>query len=287
MKKIFLSLLLAAAVSAPLASCANNRKEEAADKPKIAVSIPPQADFIKNICGDSVEIITVIPAGYSPETYEPAPRDIEKLNEADIYFTIGVPAEQSNILPNVKELEVYDLAEKCAETYPELTLGEERDPHIWLSARRAALMTKLITERLSELCPEMSQTFSAGSSSYTEKITSASAEASEILSSAKNKDFIVFHPAFGYFADEYGLIMTALEEEGKEATASRLAQLADMAETKGITAIFYQQETDGHQARAFAEEIGGKAVPLSPLAEDYTENLIRMAKAIAGADNTE
>lgn len=282
MKKTFLILLLITTVSSALASCGKKNKEEISDKLTIAVSIPPQADFVKNICGDSAEIITVIPAGYSPETYEPAPRDIEKLSGADIYFTIGVPAEGSGILPHVKELEVYNLAEKCAETYPELTLGEERDPHIWLSPRRAALMTDLIAKRLSELHPEMSEAFSAASASYIEKITSAAAEASEILSSAKSKDFIVFHPAFGYFADEYGLRMIALEEEGKEATASRIAQLADMAKSEGLNTIFYQQETDGHQARAFAEEIGGKAVQLSPLSEDYTENLLHMARAIAG-----
>ena len=95
------------------------------------------------------------------------------------------------------------------------------------------------------------------------------------------REFLVYHPAFGYLAAEYGLTMYALESEGSEATAPEMAAMVDLARERNIRVIFYQAETDSRQAEAFATEIGGRAVMLSPLAEDYVENLEIMAEAIA------
>ena len=94
----------------------------------------------------------------------------------------------------------------------------------------------------------------------------------------------MFHPAFGYFADEYGLEMHALEKEGKEVTAKDLQELTDLARENGIKVIFYQAQTSERQAMAFAEGIDGEAVMLDPLSENYIENLITMAEKIVGVD---
>ena len=92
--------------------------------------------------------------------------------------------------------------------------------------------------------------------------------------------FIAYHPAFGYFA-QYDITMYALEEEGKEVTISRLKEMADLAKEEKIKVVFYQEETDSLRAKAFAEEIGGKAVMLSPLSGNYIDNLKTMAEKIA------
>ena len=93
--------------------------------------------------------------------------------------------------------------------------------------------------------------------------------------------FIVYHPAFGYFAEDYNLTMVALEEEGKEADPRRFREVIDMAKEKGIKVIFYQEDIDGRQSRTFAEELGGQAEKVSPMATDYVENLLRMARTFA------
>jgi zinc transport system substrate-binding protein len=103
------------------------------------------------------------------------------------------------------------------------------------------------------------------------------------LEGVRNKKFIVYHPAFGYLADDYGLTMYSLEEEGKEATAQRLQEMTDLAKAEGIKVVFYQEEMDSRQSKAFADELGGKTVQLSPLAADYIENLKQMADTIAEA----
>ena len=80
--------------------------------------------------------------------------------------------------------------------------------------------------------------------------------------------------------------MHALERDGREPTAAELAGMVDFARERGIRTVFYQAETDSRGARAFAEEIGGRAVKLSPLAENYLENLELMAEAIAAAEGS-
>jgi len=93
----------------------------------------------------------------------------------------------------------------------------------------------------------------------------------------KNKTFIVYHPALGYFADDYGLTMLSLEEEGKDATAKDFEQKISEAKKQGIKVIFYQAEIDSKQSKAFAEELNGSAEQISPLAPDYIGNLRKTA----------
>lgn len=251
-------------------------------KPVIAVSIVPEETFVKEVCGDLCDVIVMIPPGSSPETYEPTPIEMEKFSKAEIYFPIGVQTEQTNILPFVSEkTKVVNLADAVSKVYPDLDMNGGRDPHIWLSPKRAVLMVEKIAEELSSAYHENAETFSANAEKYTNEIEQTDEKVKSILSGVENKKFIAYHPAFGYFANEYGLKMFALEEDGKEATIQHLKEMIDLAKDLGIKVIFYQEEIDSSQAQSFAEELGGKTVRLSPLASDYTENLIMMAQAIA------
>ena len=104
---------------------------------------------------------------------------------------------------------------------------------------------------------------------------------SSVFDTIKNRKFIVFHPAFGYIAEDYSLTMYSLEHEGKEATPRHLQKMIDIAKAENIKAVFYQEEQDSSQSEAFAEEIGGKTIQLSPLSADYIENLRNMAELMA------
>ena len=97
----------------------------------------------------------------------------------------------------------------------------------------------------------------------------------------KNRKFIVFHPAFGYLADDYHMTMYALEEEGKESTPQHLKEMIDLAKKENIKAIFYQAEISSQQAQSFAEEIGGNTIQLAPLAPNYIENLRNLVTLMA------
>ncbi len=283
MKKLIAPLLILILLFAT--GCTGENKENNKnEKPIIAVSIPPEAAFARAVAGDLVEVITMIPPGYSPENYEPTPQEIASFSEAALYFTVGVPAESASILSNVSDAtKVVRLEEEVATKYADLAIDGGRDPHIWLSPRRAKVMVSAIARELSALDPANAEAYKANAEAYNAEIDAADAEVRATLEKVECRDFLVFHPAFGYFADEYKLNMYALEEEGKEATVTHLTEMIDFAKEKEIKVIFYQEEIDSSQSKAFAEEIGGVTVMLSPLSEDYVENLKLMAKTFADA----
>jgi len=252
-------------------------------RPTAAVSIVPEKTFAEAVCGDRFDIVTMIPPGYSPENYEPVPQELEKFSTAAVYFSIGVPAESTNILPRLSgTTKLVSLADETAKVYPDLKMGDGRDPHIWMSPKRVIVIITSMAKEFAELDPANGGLYKKNAGAYIGKIAAAEREIVTTLKPVKNRSFIVFHPAFGYFADDFGLKMYALEEEGKEASAARMMNLITTARKEHITAVFYQAEIDSSQSQALAEEIGGKTVKLEPLSPDYIPNLKLMAATIAG-----
>lgn len=279
--KIFLAILF---LNICLTSCGiNNNSDIMPQKDIIAVSIVPQAAFVNAICQNDFEVITMIPPSSSPETYEPGTADMQKLSKAKIYFAIGVPSEQAILKTLSSSTKVINLHEICAETYPELEINGGRDPHIWMSPKRAMIMLSAISDEIIKNYKGKEEFYRKNYEDYNNKLKLLDNKIHSLLDTKQNRKFIVLHPAFAYFADEYSLTMFALEEHGKEANAKKIQQMADFAKKEKIKTVFYQAETSMRQATAFAEEIGGKAVALNPLAYDYIENLETVAKEISEA----
>lgn len=268
-----------------LVGCTKEEKKETVDeKPIIAVSIVPEQTFVEAVCGDLVDIVTLVPPGSSPENYEPTAQEMEKFNDASLYFSIGVPTEEANILPNVGDVKVVSLQDEVETVYKDRAFESgERDPHIWLSPKRAEVMVEAIAKEMSELDPENKNTYEKNAADYIAQLDEVDQEIKDALKDVESKKFIVYHPAFGYIADDYGLKMYSLEEEGKEATVGHLQDMIDLAKKENIKVIFYQEEIDSSQSEAFAEEIGGKTIQLAPLAADYINNLKNMAQTMAEA----
>lgn len=248
----------------------------------IAVSIVPEMDFVQEVVGNKAKILCVIPEGGSPASYAPSPKALMLLRQADLYFTIGVPSEQLNIVGQLPQtIRIVPLHEAAADVYPDLMLGESRDPHIWLSPKRVIVMVRKIAEEAAALDPENKAEYEKNAQNYIKKLQETDKEIRQIFAGRTQKTFMSFHPALGYFADEYGLTVYALEKYGKEAGAKYLQECVDIAKKNKVKAIFYQKEIAGRQVEAFAHEIGGRAVMINPLAQNYAENLLTIAKTIA------
>jgi zinc transport system substrate-binding protein len=142
-------------------------------------------------------------------------------------------------------------------------------------------MVQTIAREMGEIDPENKEQYDENAQEYIMQLEDLDKEIQNALEGVQNRKLIVFHPAFGYLADDYGLEMYALEEEGKEATPQKLQEMIDLAKEENIKAIFYQAEISSAQAESFAEEIGGKTVQLEPLASNYIENLKNMAELIS------
>ncbi len=252
-------------------------------KPVIAVSIVPEATFVKKVVGDKADIVTLIPPGNSPGNYEPTPQIMAKFEKSDIYFSIGVPTEKGNIIPHIAgSTKLVALADKVNAAYPDRKIGKSRDPHIWLSPKRAIVMIQTIAAEMSALDAAGKDDYEKNAKAYIAELEALDKKLAEATAKASSKHFIVYHPAFGYLADDYGLTMHALEKGGKEATPEGLIEMVKTAKEHDIKVVFYQAEMASTQAKTFAAEIGGKAVQLVPLSPDYIANLEMMAQEIIG-----
>lgn len=245
---------------------------------KVAVTIVPQATFVKWVGGDFVDVVTMVPSGGNPENYSPTPQQMMQFSDAKLYFLIGVPAEEAQIIPKIESVQpsikMVNLPELVDQKYVPVTFPSgERDPHMWMSPKRVQEVTRITALELSSLDPAHEAVYQANASAYIDQLAQLDREISSTLSGVENRTFIIYHPALGYYASDYGLTMRALEEEGKEATAIDLQEIIDLARNEGIKVVFYQAEIDSKQSRTLADEIGGQAKMISPLSADYINNL--------------
>jgi zinc transport system substrate-binding protein len=259
----------------------------------VAVSIPPQAFFVERIGGPYVRPMVVLPPGASPATYEVSPRQLAALGAARLYLSIGVPFERAflpRLAAKLPKLKIVSMAAgiklRRLEGRHQSGHGHAHgagapDPHVWLSPRLARVLAANTARALSALDPARAGTFRANLAKLEAELADLDAELARRLAPLKGRVFLVFHPAYGYFADAYGLKQEAVELEGKGPGPRRLAGLIDQAKAKGVKVIFVQPQFSPASAAALARAIGGVVVPLDPLSRDYLGNLRAMAHKVA------
>lgn len=290
MKRTISILLIALNICIIITSCAFSDEQKTAGEGKatVVVSIVPQETFVKAVAGDLVNVVTFIPIGSSPESYAPSPKQLEQISDASTYFCIGVPAEQASILTRIYDinsrLKVLNISDEVANIYPyrEFSPGEH-DPHVWLSPKRVKIMIDIIQRELTLIDSANANTYKKNAQEYKKRLDKLDSDIKDMLSDVKHNTFVMNHPSLGYFADDYGLIMISLEQEGKAATPKEIQSMVDLAEARNINTIFYQAEADSRQAEAFAREIGGTAQAIAPLSPNYIENLQEIALLISDA----
>ena len=158
-----------------------------------------------------------------------------------------------------------------------------RDPHVWMSPKRAAVMVEAIRDALIAADDKNAETYRRNAEEYLQKLRETDKKLEDTLSQAKANSFIIMHPSMGYFADDYGLMQVSIEKEGKQATAEHLKAVIDYAKDNNIKVVFYQKEFDNNQAKTIASEIGGEVMELEPLAPNYLENLEKLSEVFSAA----
>jgi zinc transport system substrate-binding protein len=294
MKKILILLILIF-----LMGCIQSN-ESNSNKINVIVSILPQKEAVEFIGKDKVNVTVLIPPGASPATYNPSPQDLIAVEKADIYFKIGLlPFEKNNEQNFIElnpELKIINLSDETQlreidsiqslennkeehEDHGEETNEEHNhshsglDPHLWLSPLNMTIYSNQINSALSELKPEFTELFNENTKEYVFELNLLHSDLTELFSEINQRKFLVFHPSWGYFADEFGLMQIAIEQEGKEPTASELKELIDFALKKNIKIIFVQEQFSVETAKSLAEEINGTVISINPLAENYLENM--------------
>ena len=272
-------------------------EEESSNKIKVFVSILPQVYFVERIGGSNVEVDVLVLPGESPATYNPTPKQMINLSKAQVYFRIGVSFENSiipviiNTMKNVKVIDTRkDIQLRKITEHHHDGLAEEddhheegSDPHIWMSPPLVKIQAKTIRDTLITLDPNSKTYYEDNYKSFAEDLDNLDKYIRQVFAPLKGHEFFVFHPAYGYFADAYGLKQVAVESGGKEPNPKHLAQLIKMAKEQDVKVIFVQKQFSRESAAAIADAIGGAVVILDPLEKDYIRNLKEMAGKIENA----
>jgi zinc transport system substrate-binding protein len=253
------------------------------------------ADFVERVGGDRVIVEVLVPPGQSPATYEPSPKQMARLAEAPVYFRVGSPFEESfasKLASTHPDLQVVDLREgvtlrRMAEHHEHgegCDHGQKgADPHVWLDPLRVKILAETVGSALARLAPEHEAEFRRNLARFHEDLDGLHGRIERILLPLKGREIFVFHPAYGYFTDRYGLIQVAVEMGGKEPGPRRLATLIERARERGVKVIFVQPQFSRKSAQAIADAVGGAVVPLDPLARDCLSNLETMATVVEKA----
>ena len=157
------------------------------------------------------------------------------------------------------------------------------DPHIWLSLQASKIIIENIKNSLSEIDPDKSAYYESNAEKIKKEIDVEYNKISAKLKAYKGQRFIVFHPSFGYFADEFGLVQIAVESGGKEPSPSYLEKVISEAKEEGIKVIIAQPEFSVKSAEVIADAIDGKVMMLNPLNPDYLETVNNIADGIIEA----
>ncbi|MEO0416101.1 MAG: zinc ABC transporter substrate-binding protein, partial [Verrucomicrobiota bacterium] len=156
------------------------------------------------------------------------------------------------------------------------------DPHVWLSATMLKNQSKQISDRLKKLIPDSADAIDQNLTAFHQELETVHAELTESLKERKGTNFFVYHGAFAYFAQDYGLEQVAVEIGNRKPTPQQLADLVKQAKASDIKLIFVQPQFDQSSAKALAESIGGEIRILDPLEKDVIANLRKIAVAIKG-----
>ncbi len=284
----------------------------AADRVPVFVSIVPQKYFVQQIGQELVDVHIMVQPGASPAIYEPKPRQMAGLSKAKIYYAVGVPFENvwlekiAAANPKMKVIHTDKGIEKIAmalhihggkegghgeeslrndpdEHHAEPAHTQEHhqntgmDPHIWLSPPLVKIQARAILVSLQEIDPQNGSVYAANFRKLVAQIEQLEADLVETFQGKTGLRFMVFHPAWGYFAHAYGLKQVPIEIEGKKPKPARLKELIQHARKDGIRVIFAQPQFSTKSAELVAREIGGQVVFADPLAEDWMANLREVA----------
>lgn len=262
--------------------------EASSGKLIVAVSILPLAEFVEQVGGDNVRTVVMVPPGIDPHTYEPTPGQLKNLSNAQMYVKVGsgysfeiVSMDKFQSI-NSRMLVVNSSAgikQIMIENDPDGDTG--LDPHVWTSPLNAKIMVKNIYDGFVTVDPENEAIYKQNYDSYIAKLDEADAKLKAALAGKEGSSFIVYHPAWGYLAGDYGLHEISIEVEGKEPSAQDMQKLIDTAKEKGIKVIFVQKGFSTASAETIATQIGGEVVEVDPLAKDYIDNLDRVSNAFA------
>jgi ABC-type Zn uptake system ZnuABC Zn-binding protein ZnuA len=262
-------------------------------RPRIAASIFPLYDITRRVAGDRLPVQLVLPAGQTEHGFDPKPRDVEGLADAQLIFAVGLGLDQW--LPTLVKTagtgtaKVFELAPLLDPILvPPGTLKEEGgaeggarvDAHFWMDPVRMQQAVDLIVEALQRLDPEQSPRFRTRGNEVKHSLALLHEEIARRARAWRQRRIVTFHGSLFYFADRYHLEIVAVVEPlpGREPGARYLADLRTAIRKGGAVALFSEPQLDRGLAQLVASETNLPLYELDPLGGgegDSYEKLLR------------
>jgi len=277
---------------------------------RVVASVFPIEDMVAAIGGDRVHVETFLDSGDDCHSFNPSPRKLQRLSAAQLFVSVGVGYESGLLpkihgtFPNVQVLPLNDSARLLLESVGDDATSAAHDnhghdhaghvhgphcahgavdPHSWLAPEQARAHARAIAARLSKLDPSGAAHYATRLAALEARIDALDARLRALLGAHAGAAFIVYHPAFGHFADAYGLHQIAVEEDGKAPSARRLNAMVADARASGVRAVIIQpQEPEAAVAR-IAAALGVTPLPADPMAHDWQAALLGLGESLATA----
>lgn len=260
-----------------LLSCRHQQQD---NRPIVTVSIEPLRYVVEAVAGDKYQVKTLMPQGASPETYEPTPRQMVALGESQFVFRMGsLGFEQTqlprmmNSLPNVSLVDAAQGIPLIESSHHHEGESESGDPHVWLSPQNLIVMANNVANTLSQYDKSNAAYYRRRTQRFEQQMKALDQELSQSLQGLKCRTFLIYHPALGYLAHQYGLQQLAVEHDGKEPSAAYMQQLISQCKKESVRVVFISKEHNGRSAERIAHELGAHVVTINPLDYDVPRQL--------------
>lgn len=255
----------------------------------ITVSIEPLRYLAEQIAGDEFRIVTFVPKGSSPETYEPSPEQLVNLSGSLVYFGIGDLGFERTWLDRLRqtatETEFIDVSHGIQRLQ-----GHEHghgaahrhttDPHVWTSPANMKIIAQNICDALCRADTALAPTLQRNLCRTIGEIEAVDDSIRSMLGGVRQTTFLIYHPALTYFARDYGLHQLAIEKDGKEPSPGHLSEIVGACLTQRVKVIFVQQEFDRRNAELIARETGTRMEQINPLAYEWREEMLNIARKL-------
>lgn len=248
------------------------------EKNIITVTIPPLHYLAGKIVGDDFEIVTLLPPGSTPETYEPTPSQMTGIYGSRMVFATGLMGFEAELEGKLSEKhDVVVLGESVGQVCDDGHHGI--DPHIWTSPAMLSKMAGIMYGEIKRQFPDSTE-YDRNFVLLMDSIGLVDRDIRAMVDSSSHCAFLIYHPALGYYARDYGLEQIALENDGKEPSAAVMSEVVNAVRGKGITKVLYQSQLNASVVEALVTEAGLEPVEFDPLSGNVLGNLLYLTRII-------
>ena len=266
---------------------------------QVAIGVAPLKYIAQKIGGNLILATVLVPAGADAHTYEPKPSQMRAVAGAAMYLSVGLEFEEA-WEPRLKAANPKLLFVHTDKDLSKLPMpaghedhhkpaakehgskdhhAEESDPHVWVAPSQMKRIAANIAAAFAKADPAHAKVYEENLASLLREVDGVDGQLRATFSAipAAKRGFLVFHPAWGYLAKDYGLTQRAIEFEGTEPSPKRLGAIISEAKAKGDKVIFVQPQMSRRTADSIAKAIGARLIVADPLAEDWATNLLGVA----------